>query len=385
MTKLTVAEASKRGYATGLSILQAVQKDWLRAEKGADGQLIVDTVDLERLFGRPSGPSAPSIPVGSPSAPITDAADRLEIDDDREDDFDDEEDFDDSGGEEGDALHTDASAVTPPVPVSGAEPDDSSGDAAGTVHRPADRAVALPSAEREALLAEIAELRDALAAEQRRVTALLDVLATRVLPPNAAANDGDSVADHDDMAAATDEQTGTATAVPSSPAAEETEAAPMHEAERLSETSGNVPADTGDRDDEEDEAPDITVPPVAEYATPRLTADPDARRTEPASATSRYHNQDSGRDRALFWQVWVLVSLVWIVLIGAFLWYLGGLGNDLWVVAEWLRGERTADTPEFAEATGASLRAARDIFVPPAALLALMLIVRAAFRKMRQR
>ena len=34
MTKLSVAEASKRGYATGMSILQAVQKNWLSAEKG---------------------------------------------------------------------------------------------------------------------------------------------------------------------------------------------------------------------------------------------------------------------------------------------------------------------------------------------------------------
>jgi hypothetical protein len=383
MTKLTVAEASKRGYATGLSILQAVQKDWLQAEKSDDGQLLVDTGELERLFGRPTTGNSGGFETPAPALPATNgenAPATRALPPDDIGDFDAIEDADDTDDAYADAVDDDV------YPNEYAPADDAAPNEADT-------------ADNAALRAEIAELRGALAAERRRTAALTDVLATRVLGPEAESRIATPVQTGSDDRSPGPDSGGDGGTIAPQPAADTGDSAKSDDAQPVAEAEPEV--DTGAELAEtpeigqalEPEQPAVSQtddttdlePPIDDIAVPALAANPAERQFAPPLARARFNAEKAEPDRALFWQVWVLVSLVWIVLIGAILWYIGGLGDDLWIVAEWIRGERETNSPAFAEAASASLRAARDIFAPPLALLVLMLLGRKAFRAVRSR
>lgn len=423
MAKLTVAEASRRGYGTGLSILQAVQKEWLRAEKDAHGQLLVDAADLEALFGQPSAPvRAPASPPEEPAAGRFRFADAP---------FEDEADADDTDAENA------AVSVSPDSDDEDEEYEPEPDEGWGSPSPPfrGSQPVADDTA---ALHAEIAELRSALETERRRTAALLDVLANRVLtagdatPSTKTAPAADEIAepanDEDadasvpaDEAAAPPPAGAIAAAIATgivtpdriadedededetTPDAAVPERLDIAEADDAADDAANddppgIPDDgTSDAtaeqaDDRQDDRPDAAdaepmslppdIPPRPAFGGGRreltLAADPQERRAPPAPTPA----EPSGG--AFVWQLWALVALVWIGLIGAFLWYVGDLGSDLWTIAQWLRGERSADTPQFAEALDNALRAARDIFGPPAALLVVLAVIRAAVRALRR-
>lgn len=382
MTKLTVAEASKRGYASGLSILQAVQKDWLKAEKGEDGQLHVDTDDLVKLFGRPDGSGQA---LDETPSPLSHAGDSAAAEARRPVPPDDIEDFD--AFEETDAVDFPVTEDEDDMPArtesaSVAHDDQTAGqlsDASAISVAPQPPPPATDQTEtddRAALRAEITELRHALAAEKRRTAALVDVLATRVLAPDdddrITPSDGDDASAHSDAKSADRE-----TAVDTPPAAGTADT--RTDRPEDGQSGPAVPPEAApfpEHDDDQVEGDDI--------AMPALSADPAERRLAPATPPSRLEAKKAEHDRALFWQVWCLMSFVWVGLIGAILWYIGGLGDDLWTMAEWLRGARAGDSPAFIDASSASLRAARDVFVPPLALLVLMLMGRKIYRALRR-
>ena len=352
MTKLTVAEASKRGYATSLAILQAVQKNWLPADKDADGHWRVDIAALEQLFGRPSHPEPRSAMAPASASPAPAPAD---------------------------APPTDAPPVSPAAPLDTAEP--------AAPDEPDESDVA-------ALRAEILRLEDSLARERRHTAALLEVLAGRVLPPVepdampeiSGDDDEEARARADDRIDANPPDTVVTSATEDTPEQTATDIATGivnairmadDRAEPASPAAADPEADLADSVAASSDDGDIAVPPLTAPERFRPEAQPPApdrsRTTQTAAAPS------------FVWQIWSLMAFVWIGLIGAFYWYAINLGGDLWIIAQWLRDEIATESPQFTAATEAVLRAARDMFAPPAALLCILLAGRAMLRAVRRR
>jgi hypothetical protein len=375
MTKLTVAEASKRGYATSLSILQAVQKSWLSAEKHPDGQMLVDAGDLERLFGRPVGPT----PAASEPPPVENHRDQMVSDALREAG---QTAFDDTfDGRAPDFAEDDED---------GSEPDE------GWATRPTSTFLAGEEDshdESRALRAENARLQHDLAAERRRTAALLDVLAGRLVPAGAAADPSPDISG--DGTRETTSPAGVPAATANDADVEEDQADAGDDlvedvVDAVDSPVRGAEAIVGDSDQSEPDfaTPDpfdaeIALSAGDDIAMPVLTAPPQ-RRPIATSPAAYARPASASPTSSFFWQIWFLVAFVWIVLIGAFFWYAADLGSDLWVIAQWVRGESAADSPQFAAATQAALRAARDMFGPPAILLLVMLIARAALRAFRR-
>jgi hypothetical protein len=144
---------------------------------------------------------------------------------------------------------------------------------------------------------------------------------------------------------------------------------------------------TGLVDAPDDDDDDISVPPIAADLSVRpIAADPQARLrhlTRP-QIPAEERSADAQRNSALFWNLWWLMSLVWVAPIGAWFWFVLDLPADLAVIATWIRGTATANAPEVVEATRVVTRAARDTLGPPLILLVVMLVARAVFRLMRR-
>jgi hypothetical protein len=360
MTKLTVAEASERGYATSLTILQAVQKSWLPAEKRPDGKILVDADDLERLCGRPVGPTHASHKNRMVSGALEEAEQTI-----------------------ADGTFDSDTPVFAEDVEDEPEPDEGWGTGpAATTPAEEDR-----HDEGRILRAEIARLQHELAAGQRRTAALLDVLAGRLVPAGAATGPSPAIGGDD---------TREETASTGMPAAADAEAAQADAADQPGDDvvdaaespAPDTEAPVGGADRSESGAPepfDAEAGSSAgdDLAMPVLTARPENRPVAPARAA--YARPEPASSTSSFvWKIWFLVAFVRIGLIGALFWYAADLGGDLWVLAQWVRGEQAAGTPQFAAATQAVLRAARDTLGPPAILLLVMLIARAVFRAFRR-
>lgn len=398
MTKLTVTQASKRGYASSLSILQAVQKNWLTAEKDADGQLLVDPADLERLFGRPADPVRYSEqPTGSVNSSMDGSAVASENYNDEDIQSAEPAPSPDPANSSEEASDERASVNAEPGPAAAGNVTDAPADQIRTAGGFADT-------DESALRDEVDHLRKALAIERRRNAALLDVLADHVLPPaepnasDAAASTGDdehpavdpvtapptsSEATASGTAALTTDDINTTTTDfvgPTDPQSPDTVSDPDNQfdenaddAESVELEGDQIKNDAGEDSTIEDDdiaVPDLSVDPLARPAQIALPSNPHGTRATTA--------------QPFIWQLWSLVAFVWVGLIGAFFWYFSDLGGDLWTIAEWLRGERTNDTPEFATAVQSALRAARDIFGPPGLLFILLLVIRTVVRAIRR-
>jgi hypothetical protein len=274
---------------------------------------------------------------------------------------------------------------------------------------------------------EIERLRAELATEKRRVAALLDVLANRILPSPAASEPAAGepveresagsesagsesirsesaesrpaetrVSTRDDMTAG-DGTTSSradngrddshAAAAPIEAAEPPTgpgpDADPVSAAPPFSVASDDslpeLPADGArDRSVAALSSDDISVPAFSAGPRTVLTATPQLR-----MAADRSRAGVSDRPE-FFWRLWWLMSLVWFGLIGAFFWFVFDLQADLAVIGQWIRGSLAADTPEMVAATKAVARAARDTLGPPAALLIVMLVVRLLVRLLRR-
>ena len=54
MPKLTVNEAARAGYAARATIYRKINNQALPAESGDNDQRVIDTADLDRIFGEPN-------------------------------------------------------------------------------------------------------------------------------------------------------------------------------------------------------------------------------------------------------------------------------------------------------------------------------------------
>ncbi len=385
MSKLTVAEASKRGYATGLSILQAVQKDWLTVEKSADGQLIVDTVDLEKLFGLPTGATKPEEPPAGQMPGQRAAGDPRSARTGRE-----------SMPEHG--FESERENASNSAPASGAQnidEDSAPRIATATVAVPPEPASMEQRDDRVALLAEIEQLKADLDHERRHVAALLDVLTRRVLPPPEPGSLDQALAGdtHADGALADDMPANDASADVADIVSEDMIGDTQADTKKAT-TEGvepfPEPAEDAEIDLSYSLAPEnderALAPGDDGIAVPVFAADTNARLTALAVSQTSY---DEGvpaapKSGGLFWRLWLLMSLVWVGMIGAFYWFISNLPANLTTIGQWILGTLAMDAPAMVAASKALGHTARDTFGPPAMLLIAMLVLRWIYRQLRR-